>query len=294
MSSRFPETRIAIIGGDAREAYLAESLAGAGFFVQVFGPRPPQRQNIVLCETLRHALEGARAAILPAPGINEKGELYCPFLEKPLLVGEGDLGVLPRGTPVFVGVAGAYLKNLASRLDLKLIELLDLDEVAILNSIPTAEGAVWLAMGKVPVTIHGSRCFVLGFGRTGQTLAALLAAMGAQTTVVARNPAQRARALQMNCRACDFTELPELVGNAEIIFNTVPALVLDEKVLARVSPEALIVDLASSPGGVDFAAAGRLGLTAFLAPGLPGKIAPKTAGQILSRVIGKLLAEYFA
>lgn len=294
MSPRLPEIRIAIVGGDAREVYLAEHLAEAGFFVQVFGFSPPGGQKILFCATPRHALSGVEAAVLPVPGVNEKGELYCPFLEKPPLVGEEDFGLLPPGAPVFVGVAGGYLKGLAGRLGLKLIELLDLDEVAVLNSIPTAEGAVWLAMEKLPVTIHGSECIVLGFGRTGQTLAGLLVAMGARTTVIARNPAQRARAYQMNCRACDFPDLPDLVGSADVIFNTVPALVVGENILARISPGALLIDLASSPGGVDFAAAGRLGVNAFLTPGLPGKVAPKTAGQILSRVVIRLLAEHFA
>lgn len=291
MFRKLPGLRIAVLGGDAREVFLVEHLAGLGLLVRVFGLPVAKGESITPCQSLAEALEGAQAVILPAPGINDKGELYCPFLEKPPVVSEAELGVLPAGAPVFVGVARTYLKNLAGRLGLKLIELLNLDEVAILNSIPSAEGAIQLAMEKLPTTIHGSQSFVLGFGRTGATLAYLLVAMGAHTTVIARNPAQRARAYQMNCRVYDFPELPGLIGEAEVIFNTVPALVIDEPLLQKASPQVLIIDLASAPGGVDFEAARRLGIHAFLAPGLPGKVAPKTAGQILARVIPRLLAE---
>ena len=291
MSGKLPGIAIAVLGGDAREVYLAGHLAGLGFSVRVFGLPAPEGAPVTVCQSPAQALAGARAVVLPAPGINERGELYSPFLERPPVVTEAEFGLLPAGTPVFVGVARAALKNIAVRRGLLLVELFELDEVAILNSIPSAEGAVQLAMEKLPITIHGSESFVLGFGRTGATLAYLLVAMGARTTVIARNPAQRARACQLNCRAGDFPELPALIGKADVIFNTVPALVLPEPLLQKASPQVLIVDLASAPGGVDFEAAGRLGIRAFPAPGLPGKVAPKTAGRILSRVIPRLLAE---
>ncbi len=291
MVAKLPGMKIAILGGDAREMHLAGHLAGLGFSVRVFGLPVPEGERVTVCQNPVQALAGAQAVVLPAPGISARGELYCPFLEKPPVVTEADFGCLPAGTPVFVGVARDVLKSIAARRGFRLVELFALDEVAILNSIPSAEGAIQLAMEKLPITIHGSESFVLGFGRTGATLAYLLVAMGARTTVIARNPAQRARACQLNCRAYDFPELPALIGKADVIFNTVPALVLPEPLLQKASPQVLIIDLASAPGGVDFEAAGRLGIKAFLAPGLPGKVAPQTAGQILSRVIPRLLAE---
>lgn len=294
MFSELAGLRIAVLGGDAREVFLAGQLADLGFCVQVCGLPVTAGGNVTVWENLAEALEGVAAVILPTPGVNERGELYCPFLEKPPVVSAAELHRLPAGTPLFVGVARGYLKDLAGRLGLKLIELLALDEVAILNSIPSAEGAIQLAMEKMPVTIHGSESFVLGFGRMGATLAHLLVALGARTTVIARNPAQRARAYQMNCRVADFSELPGLVGQAEVIFNTVPALVITEPLLRRASPQVLIIDLASFPGGIDFEAARRLGINAFLAPGLPGKVAPKTAGQILASVIPGLLAGHLS
>ncbi|MGB9803578.1 NAD(P)-dependent oxidoreductase, partial [Desulfofundulus sp.] len=171
---------------------------------------------------------------------------------------------------------------------------MDIDEVAILNSIPSAEGAIQVAMEKLPITIHGSNSIVLGFGRTGTTLARMLRALGSRTVVVARNPAQRARAFEMGLETADLPELPVIAAGADVIFNTIPALVLDERVLLQVRPGTLILDLASSPGGTDFEVARQLGITALLLPGLPGRVAPRTAGEILARVVPRLLAEQLA
>jgi len=54
---------------------------------------------------------------------------------------------------------------------------------------------------------------------------------------------------------------------------------------------AVIIDLASKPGGTDFRYAERRGIKALLAPGLPGIVAPKTAGRIMADCLGRLLME---
>lgn len=291
MLEKLTGVKLTILGGDAREIFLAKHLAGIGLIVKAIG-LPATGESITVYSSLAEALEGAKAVILPVPGISDEGKLYGPFLEKPVFITEKDFSCLAKDTPLLVGTAKPLLKKIAFRLRLNLIEFLSLDEVAILNSIPSAEGAVQLAMEKMPITIHGSESFVLGFGRTGMTLAQLLVAMGAKTTVIARNPAQRARASQMNCRTFDFSKLPFLISQADVIFNTVPAQIVDESLLKRASPQVLIIDIASAPGGIDFEAAKLLGIQAILAPGLPGKVAPDTAGRILAEVIPRLLAEH--
>jgi len=285
---------VAMLGGDAREVILAERLESLGARVKAVGvPFPLEKscRGIEICRDISEGLEGVQAVILPVPGINDRGELYAVLPGRPLILSVELLSCLPAGTPVLVGVARRILKEMIDRCNLRLIELMSLDEVAILNSIPSAEGAVQLAMENSGITIHGSSSLVLGFGRTAITLARLLGAMGSRTTVVARNPAHRARAVEMGLGAVDFSQLGNAAANADFVYNTVPAMILDKGALDRVSPEALIIDLASPPGGTDFQEAQRLGIKAILAPGLPGKVAPKTAGKILSGVVPRILVE---
>jgi len=293
MTSSLKGLKVAVLGGDQREVFLAKKLAESGYTVSVAGLLA-QGENINLCEDLNEALNSVQVIVLPVPGINDSREIYSPCSTKTLILSEEILAGLPPGVLLFVGTARPILKDMVARHGLQLIELLNLDEVAILNSIPTAEGAVQIAMEKLPTTIHGARSFVLGFGRTGITLARILTVLGSRTTVVARDPAQRARAFEMNCSACNFNELPGLIGQAELIFNTVPYLVLDEQLLKKIDQGALIVDLATLPGGTDFEAARKLGINAELAPGLPGKVAPKTAGEIIADVLLRLIANKLA
>lgn len=279
---------VAVWGGDAREITLVEHLADAGATVKTFG-LPVQGPNIVPCREPDQCLAKAMALILPVPGVNEKMILHSSYLENPPQVTEDLLRTLPAGTPVLVGMARPPLRHLLENMGLSLVELMQLDEVAILNSIPSAEGAIQMAMERMPITIHDSNALVLGFGRTGQTLAALLAAMHANTTVLARDPAQLARAVAMGLKSVHLHELTNCLHNIDLIFNTIPAPVINQQILSKLTSKTLIIDLASAPGGTDFTCARELGIEAVLAPGLPGRVAPKTAGQLLARVVPKVL-----
>ena len=135
-------------------------------------------------------------------------------------------------------------------------------------------------VGAVPVVGEGD-----GLGR------AVVAALGAQVTVAARRPAQRALAESFSLRAVDLARLEQTAPAFDTVVNTIPAPVLTEPVLAALRPGSLIVDLASKPGGTDFAAAQRLGHRAIHALSLPAACAPETAGEALARTVCEILAE---
>ncbi|HHV54349.1 MAG TPA: dipicolinate synthase subunit DpsA [Firmicutes bacterium] len=284
---------VAVLGGDQREAELVRALLAEGAGVRLAAyPERPDWQAATRCDTLEEALEGARAVIAPMTGVDEAGFIrVVPDGKTRLRITEVSLQLLPPGTPFLIGTARPFLKEWCSRAGLRLIEMAEVDEIAILNSIPTAEGVIYLAIGELPITLHGSRVVVVGFGRTGQTLARVLDALGASTAVVARDRAQRARAYEMGLDPYPLEALREVVKGGQLVINTVPALVITEEVLRAMPPGTLVIDIASAPGGTDFSAAERLGIPAILALGLPGKIAPRTAGQILARTVPELLRE---
>lgn len=284
--------KLAVLGGDARELVLMRELAAEGAMVTALRLPPDcHLDGVVVGFEPGECVAGADAVILPVPGVNEQGRLHCAYDGEPIFLTGEILARIPTKAPVFVGLARPLLASMAAKYGLRLIELMEMDEVAVLNSIPSAEGAVQMAMEMMPITLHGSAAFVLGFGRTGMTLARVLHVLGAETRVVARNPAQLARSYEMSLLPLTYAELPSHLKEADVIFNTVPAQVITREVLQAVPPGAVIIDLASSPGGTDFQAAAEMGIKAVLAPGLPGKVAPKTAGQILARVIKRLLLE---
>ncbi|MCF8012017.1 MAG: dipicolinate synthase subunit DpsA [Clostridiales bacterium] len=280
---------LAILGGDYREVLLAEHLVKLSARVKVFGINI-ENKTIEQCSGLWETVENIDALILPVPGVSEDLKLYTPRYKESVYVDEELFSVISNRFPVLVGVAKTSLKNMAKKYNLRLIEVMNIDEVAILNSIPSAEGAVQRAMEKMLITIHGCNAVVCGFGRTAITLVRMLHALGANVTVLARDPAQIARAVEMGVNVEAYSKVKE-IDKIDIIFNTVPALVLTREFLKSLLTAPLIIDIASAPGGTDFETAKELGFDAELIPGIPGKVAPETAGQILAQVVPKLLVE---
>ena len=115
--------------------------------------------------------------------------------------------------------------------------------------------------------------------------------LGGRVTVAARSPEQRANARCAGCRAAPLTALPTLLPGFDAVINTVPAPVLPRALLQQLPGGALIIDLASLPGGTDFAAAEELGLHAEHALALPGRCAPQTAGALIAQTVLAILEE---
>ncbi|WP_366921736.1 dipicolinate synthase subunit DpsA [Metallumcola ferriviriculae] len=283
---------IVVLGGDRRQLFLMENLVRKGIMVTAVGfSKELLPKGVDFSTEINSVLEHASAIILPMPGIDNHGQIKVAFSEKPLRLTHENLRNIPKNVPVLVGAANEQLKQWSKDYGFKLIEIANDDQLAILNSIPTAEGALALAMNESPITLHGSFVIIFGFGRVGVTLARLSKSMGADTWVAARKPSALARASEMGCGQILMAEMDTILSRADFIFNTVPQLVLGQKAIDYLPPSAVIIDLASAPGGVDFQYAQEVGIKALLVPGLPGKVAPKTAGEMLARVIPRILSE---
>ena len=170
----------------------------------------------------------------------------------------------------------------------KLFDYAARDDFAVLNAVPTAEGALECAMSAYEGTIAGSRALVVGFGRIGKVLARLLKAVGADVTVSARNTTDAAYIRALGYRFVNTEELREIRGY-DLVFNTVPARIFNEELLKNTDRHTLLTDLASLPGGVDFEAASALRIDAQRALSLPGKCAPESAGIILGQTVHSIL-----
>ncbi|HHY47362.1 MAG TPA: dipicolinate synthase subunit DpsA [Firmicutes bacterium] len=286
---------ISVLGGDYREVGLIKEFLAQGARVVIFGyPPMPELTGCQPARTVWDAIRGANVIVVAMGGLDVGGKIRTLDPDVTVHVTEELLMAIGPGVPVLIGVARPRLKNLANKHGINLIEVAEIDEIAIANSIPTAEGAVQIAMEELPITIHGSNSFVMGFGRVGITMARVLIGLGAHTYVVARNPAQLARAEEMGAVAISMADIKEYIGLADVVFNTIPYIVLTEDILKCMKAGSLIIDLASDPGGTDFDAAAKLGIRAILALGLPGKVAPRTAGQILVRTVPGLIQRTLA
>lgn len=290
MSQSLAGIKLAVIGGDARELILCEELTKKGAKVKVLGlPKEKLPNSVEVVDSIDEAIINVAALIFPMPGTNQEGKVKAVFSDKDIFLTKDILAKLPFHTPIFIGVARPFLHAWVQELKLKVCEIAEIDEVAILNSIPSAEGAIQIAMENQDITIHGSNSLVVGFGRCGKTLARMLHGLGANTYVTARKPSDLARIMEMGFKPVDYSELPHLISAMDTVYNTVPVQIITRQLLKKMNKATLIVDIASAPGGVDFNTAEEMGLNAILAPGLPGKVAPKTAGKILAQVLPPLI-----
>lgn len=277
---------IAVLGGDRRMAEAVRFFQKSGAQIRVAGLAvDPQFADVQECPTAADALSGADFAVLPVQGVGEDGKVFTLKGVPDLYIDSDCLRRMNKKARIFVGIGNEYLRGICEEVGVPLVEYREADEFAIWNSIPSAEGGIQMAMEATPFTLFGSRSLVLGFGRTGKALALLLKGIFSDVTVAVRKELDLAKVWAAGYRQVQWDRLPDAVAEADVIFNTVPAMVLPREVLRRAPSHAVIIDLASVPGGTDFEAAEELGLTAKLAPGLPGIVAPVTAGMIIADMI---------
>ena len=256
------EKRFAVVGTDARQAAAGRALERAGYAVG-------GAEQVALADYI----------LLPLP----LDAARTPLAEL--------LRAARPGTLALGGRVSEEAKAIAREAGVELADYFARPELTVYNAIPTAEGCIGILLKERTRTLWGTNLLVLGFGPVGQALAVRLKALGAEVTVCARRPEQRALAESLGLRGAELCRLGALAPAFGTVVNTIPARVLTAPVLAALRPGSLIVDLASKPGGTDFEAARQLGHRAIHALSLPAACAPETAGEAVARTVITILRE---
>ncbi len=265
-----------VLGGDQRQQWVARGLRRDGWQALTFGV-PGLPDSAAELELL---LTQASCVILPLPAVGEDGCIGgLPGITPGTLLRQ-----LRPGCVLFGGRLGA-LQRMAAEAGVVAVDYAALDALAAANAVPTAEGAIQIAMEELPITVQGSRVMVVGFGRVGRVLSRKLQALGAEVTATARRSADCAIIRALGMRADETGKFYSGLERYDLIVNTVPVLFFDRTRLEQLRPECLLLDLASKPGGVDLQAAAELERHVIWALSLPGQVAPVTAGTIIKDVI---------
>ncbi|MDR2606065.1 MAG: dipicolinate synthase [Oscillospiraceae bacterium] len=165
------------------------------------------------------------------------------------------------------------------------------EELAVANSVATAEGSVEIAIRETPIALWNASVLVIGFGRLGKVLAQRFKSLGADVTVSARSYSDKSWISVYGYRAADTGSLGPDLSTYDVVINTVPALILTHERLLHLKSDCLLIDLASVPGGTDFNAASELQIKTEWALSLPGKVAPLTSARIILDTISNMLNE---
>ncbi len=279
----------AVVGGDVRQLRLAEMLRQDGNRVNIAAFEKEQEYKDK-CMDYKNAVRVSDCVILPAPSFTTDGHLVTQCSDERISSKEL-LECLEPGMLVVGGRLGEGFESKAAERGCRTSDILAREDFNIANAVPTAEGAIQIAMEQLPVTIAGSTCLVVGAGRIGKQLAMRLHLLGADVTVTVRKAADAAFCESFGVKTEDTARLKYLVHGSDIIFNTVPEMIFDEQVLGQVEKSCPCIDLASLPGGFDEAAAEKLGIKPIHALSLPGKVAPVTSAGNLKKVIERILTE---
>ena len=305
-----------IIGGDKRNLFLAEKLSKDGENVKIFGfdrikdeffannnikkitnekelltelekreiqakSKGLEKGTIDISEektfdnNLERDKQNKKIIIGPIPYSTDGKTLYAPFCNKKL-----DINLLKDKKII----AGKIPEEVA---DIKSIDILKNEYFTIKNTVPTAEGAIAKAIELTDINIDKANIMVLGFGRVGKTLCYKLKNLGANVYAEARKERDLAWIDVFGYNAIPLEKINENICKMDIIFNTIPELILDKSKLILMNEKTLIIDLASKPGGTDFESANKMGIKAILYSGIPGKIASEYEAELIKEVIYK-------
>jgi dipicolinate synthase subunit A len=262
--------------------YAAEMLAMAGFRVFTFGLSENPKEKVTACETADDALH-ADFFLLPIPMSLDGKTLFAPACKEPIFISEL-LEKAPSHATFFGGKTDAFS-------DPRIADYGASADFAARNALPTAEGALLLAIKHLSCTVDGAQVGITGFGKIGKATAALFQAAGADVTIFARRAEVCSVASVLGYKAEPLDALTEHSGTFRCLINTVPAPIIGEETLSGMRRDALLLELASAPYGIDLDLANKKGLNTILASGLPGKYSPETAGIAIAKTVFTMLYE---
>ncbi len=289
-------TNFAVIGGDLRIIKLVKMLADEGNTVYTFGLEKAEElkenENIIFTEKLSKAIpEDVEVVIGPIPFSSNGVEINAPFSKEKISIRE-----LVHYLNAKILIAGSIMPevyNMANDEYVEIIDIMKREELAVLNTISTAEGAIEIAIANTNKIIHGSKVLILGFGRIGKVLARKLAGLSAKVTCAARKDEDLAWIRAYGHNETNINTIGENLSEFDIIINTVPHLILNKERLQYVKDDCLLIDLASNPGGIDKKEAKERGLKLIWALALPGKVAPVTTAEFIKDTIYNILKEVY-
>lgn len=285
------EKAITVVGGDLRIVKLIEMLDKDGYTVYTYGLENSEEllnlDSVEMCPTLEEAIKNSKVVVGPVPLSSDRRRLSTPFGRNSVEL--TDFISVIKGKYLIAGNIG--IKDELDAKGIQYTDLLKREEFSVLNTIATAEGTIQIAMEETQRTLHGSNVLVMGFGRIGKVLAKMLNGIGAKVYCEARKNEDISWIKAYGYNPIHLNDLDENLGKFEIIINTIPFQLLEGKRLDLIKKDAVIIDLASNPGGVDRKAAREKKLKVIWALSLPAKVAPLTSAEFIKETLYHVLKE---
>lgn len=275
--------KLLVCGGDARQKYAARRLCEDGFDIEYALTAGADDD----ANTFTRKILDADAVLLPLPAFRA-GRLNAPDASTQIDI--------PAAAEFFGGaktlIGGILPPALLDSGRMRAVPVYDYyrdPDFTAANAVLTAEGVLGILIAETPGAVSGAEYLVTGYGSSARAIARLLTAAGARVTVAARRNEARSLAAAAGYSAVSFDALPALAPRFDAVINTVPAQVIGGGAIRALPEDALLLEIASAPFGIDFEAAARENRRVIKAPGLPGRFAAASAGRIIARCVKKYI-----
>ncbi len=269
---------ILVIGGDKRNVYLSELLKEKGDNVYSIGLNDSEKYGIEEC------IYESNYIVVPTPFSVDGTNVYMPLCDKRISLEY--FFKLVKNKKIFGGNFSEKQNQILLDNKNEVYDFLKNKEFALNNVIPTVEGVIEIILKNINYTIDRSNIAIIGFGKIGKRAAVVLKSLGAN---IFCNDVSEEEVANIQFSGYNVIKSLRTKNNFDIILNTVPAKVIGKEELSYMDKKALIVDVASMPGGIDFKYAEENGYNVIHALGIPGKKAPLTvAKNMLNIVLNKI------
>lgn len=277
----------AIIGGDLRIIKLANMLIQDNNKVYTYGLEESNELNtdIIVGRNITETVKNAEIVIGPIPFSSDGKNINTPFSSMQISIEELVNSI--NGKKLIAGAIKSNVYNMINDKNIEIIDIMNCEEMAILNTIATAEGTIEIAMANTQQIIQRSEILILGFGRVGKVLAQKFSALLANVTCAVRKPEDMAWIYTYGYRYIDINQMGDNLKKYQVIINTVPYEILTEEKIQYIDTDCLVIDLASRPGGVNGDAINKRGIKFIWALALPGKVAAVTTAKFIKSLVEK-------
>lgn len=251
---------ICIYGNDKRMEYVESWLYSCGYE----------------CDTdLEHMNENTILITSPPVNINVFNEIKTKLQPKQLFIG---------------GAIKADVINELKKMNIRYYDYLKWENVVEENALLTAKGIIQEAT-SLNIYIEQSNCLVSGYGYCAKAIAKEIKNKGGKVDIIARNTSLKDEILSNGYEFINLNNYSNVnMDKYSYVFNTIPALVINSKMIEKFSDNVMIFDIASFPGGVDFEYCKNNNIFTRHSLGIPGKLYPKEAGTIIAKaIVNKIL-----
>ncbi len=284
-------TTFAIVGGDLRMIKLAKLLAKDKKLVYTYAMEKAQElypyETIIHCQSLQEIKQNAEVIIAPIPFSSDGSFVNTPFSQKPLKIEE--LFEVLENKEIFAGAISSEIQERAQKKHIKIIDLMEEEELTILNTIATAEGAIQVAISNTEINLQGSKILILGFGRVAKMVAKKCKQLDANVTCAARKEQDMTWIKTYGYEAMDIRTMGQNLNQYDIIINTVPHIIITKEHMPYIQQDCLLMDLASKPGGFEREQIQKYNFNYVWALALPGKVAPTTTAKFIKDTLYHIL-----